>query len=329
MKTTLQDPGSNTEVDTQHQIGRYLRQAIDWFRQSLYEDAFQALANAKRLRAPVENIDYFRAACLLHLGRPIDAREALREELHYFPGNVHAAKLLEELLQKLPDAATIADPEFEELYPRIRPHTMLPEARLYSLFTLAKRACVENRPGHFVECGVARGGTTLMLGLIIEKYSEKGNKRPRHHFAFDSFSGMPDPSIYDTQNGVEAQATGWGAGTCAGSLETVQALCDDAGVGNRVTLVPGFFEDTLAAWTDRIGQISLLHLDADWYTSTLTVLTHFYPLVTPGGLLQFDDYDCWDGCRKAVDEFQLTHTLDFPLQAIEGDNQGVWMQKPG
>lgn len=303
---------------------RLLRTAIDTFKQGNYADAFRYASQAKTLRIPILNIDYLRAASLLHLGKPFDAREALREELHFFPGNESAQQLLDEVLKMSPPSRFSHDDEFLEILSAIRPHTMVPEPRLYSLYTLAKRVCAEDIPGNFVECGVARGGSTAMLGLLIQRYS----KRPRIHFGFDSFEGMPEPTVYDTQNGVAANDTGWGTGTCAGSIEGVQQICDKMGVSDNIQLIKGYFEDTLASKKDEVGPIAFLHLDADWYQSTMTILNEFYDQVVPGGLLQFDDYGCWDGCRKAVDEFQQFNNIQFDLQPVPGDTQGMWTRKP-
>lgn len=319
-QTISGDPQTGTR---QKKVEQLLQNALDTFKEGNFKAAFDAASNAKAFRMPVQNVDYFRAACLLHLGRPFDAREALREELHYFPTNSNASKLLEEVLNVAPDTQKVHDTEFKDIYSVIRPHTMVPEARLYSIFKLAKTICEENIPGNFVECGVARGGTTLMLGLIIQKYS----KQERHHFGFDSFEGMPEPSVHDTQNGIQANDTGWGSGTCSGNMETINQVADQLGVQHHITLVPGYFEDTLASWHDKVANIAFLHLDADWYTSTMTILDTFYESVVPSGYLQFDDYGCWDGCKKAVDEFQATHNVSFELRAIPGDGQGIWMQK--
>ncbi|MEZ4701589.1 MAG: TylF/MycF/NovP-related O-methyltransferase [Rhodothermales bacterium] len=300
-----------------------LRTAIDTFKTGQYQQAFQTATRVKAMRLPLLNVDYLRAACLLHLGKPFDAREALREELHHFPDNANAKVLLDQVLKSVPDVSHIDDAEFKELLALIRPHTMVPEARLYSLYTQAKRICQEDLPGNFVECGVARGGSTALLGLVIQRYS----RRPRHHFAFDTFSGMPEPTVHDTQNGIPADDTGWGTGTCAGSVDGVREICDALGISSYVSLVPGYFEDTLAGARQEVGPIALLHLDADWYSSTMTILNEFYDQVVPGGVMQFDDYGCWEGCQKATDEFQQFNSLSFPLQPVPGDNQGMWMVK--
>ena len=300
-----------------------LQKAIDNYKKGQYDTSFHAANEAKSFRIPILNIDYLRAACLMHLGKPFDAREALREELHYFPGNESAQKLLDEVLKHAPDTHRIEDSEFQELHQLVRPHTMMPEARLYMLYRLAREICTRDLPGNFVECGVARGGSTAMLGLVIKRYSS----RPRHLFSFDSFEGMPEPSEFDTQNGIPADDTGWGTGTCAGSLEGVQHICDSLDISEHVSLIKGYFEDTLAPNKAAIGAISLLHLDADWYSSTKTILNELYDQVIPGGLMQYDDYGCWEGCKKAVDEFQMERDLSFKLQHVPGDQQGMWMQK--
>ena len=318
-ETTTKEP----DIATKQKAEQLLQNAVDTYKQGDFKAAFNTASDVKSLRLPVQNIDYFRAACLLHLGRPYDAREALREELHYFPTNSNASKLLQEVLQVAPDTNKIQDPHFSELYSVIRPHTMVPEARLYSIYNLAKTVCINDIPGNFVECGVARGGTSIMLGMVIKKFS----KRPRRHFGFDTFTGMPEPSVHDTQNGITAHETGWGSGTCSGNMETIKEHARLSGIESYMTLVPGYFEDTLSLWKNEIGPIAFLHLDADWYTSTMTILNNYYDSVVPGGYLQFDDYGCWDGCKKAVDEFQAVHNLTFELRTIPGDHQGIWMQK--
>lgn len=57
---------------------------------------------------------------------------------------------------------------------------------------------------------------------------------------------------------------------------------------------------------DSIKKISILRLDGDWYSSTKVCLEHLYPLVSIGGVVIIDDYDAYDGCKKAVDEYLLS-----------------------
>jgi hypothetical protein len=248
------------------------------------------------------------------------------EELRFFPHNEAAGKLLakvEELTKPLLETS-LGDDEFKELYRTIRPHTMLHEHRLFSLYTLAKRACEEDVPGNFVECGVAAGGGSALLAAVMKRHG----KRERLHFALDTFEGMPDPTAEDIAvGGVAANDTGWGAGTCAAPRESLEAVCDKLGVRDLVRPIKGTFQETLAKHKEEIGEIALLHLDADWYESTRTVLNELYDRIADDGYVQFDDYGGWSGCRKAIDEFQMQRSLSFDLQYIDGT--GVWMAKRG
>ena len=60
-------------------------------------------------------------------------------------------------------------------------------------------------------------------------------------------------------------------------------------------------EDTIPGAAPDV--IALLRLDTDWYESTKHELEHLYDRLSPGGVLIIDDYDYWEGSRKAVDEF--------------------------
>jgi O-methyltransferase len=68
-------------------------------------------------------------------------------------------------------------------------------------------------------------------------------------------------------------------------------------------------------------RVALLRLDTDWYESTRHELAHLYERVTPGGVIIIDDYDYWEGSRKAVDEF-LAET-GHPLLLVPVDSARV------
>lgn len=227
-----------------------------------------------------------------------------------------------QLLNQYPQVGEIQDSEFQQIYRLIKPYTMLSEARLYSLFTLIKKVCIENIPGNFVECGVAAGGSTALVAAVIKRYT----KQPRWVYAFDSFDGMPAPTQEDKSHGILAEMTGWGTGTCAAPEDSVKEVCNKLGVGNLVLLVKGYFQDTLPKMRDQVGMIALLHMDGDWYESTKTILTHLYDRISNDGLVQVDDYGHWEGCRQGLHEFEAQGQLKFNLHQIDGT--GVWFDCP-
>jgi hypothetical protein len=252
----------------------------------------------------------------------VAACEALKEELRYFPDHAEAGELLAKLSGDPPPQPLPDDPEFRELYAAIRPYTMVWPARLWSLWQRAREICASDLPGNFVECGVAAGGTSALLAAAIARHS----KRPRRLFACDTFEGMPAPTEHDRHQGQNAEAAGWGAGTCAAPQDSLNAICTQLGVAHVVQPVRGFFAETLPSHRAEIGAVALLHMDGDWYESTRDILENLFDQVVPGGAIQIDDYGFWEGCRRAVTEFSEKRGAAFDLQPI--DESGVWMTKP-
>ncbi|MDY6937252.1 MAG: TylF/MycF/NovP-related O-methyltransferase [Cyanobacteriota bacterium] len=299
-------------------------QAIRALNENQNEEAFSYLNRAKSFKQPISGLDYLRSIYFLRQNQASSALQALQEELRYFPNHREARTLFDRLVSQFPQLHTpqINDREFQELLQTIRPYTMLGEARLYSLFCLVKRVCLNNIPGNIIECGVAGGGSTALMATVIKRYT----KQPRWLYAFDSFEGMPTPTQEDKHNGVSADATGWGTGTCAASETNVRQLCEKLGVSDIVKTVKGYFQDTLPEMRDMVGTISLLHMDGDWYESTQAILENLYDRVVNDGLIQVDDYGYWEGCRQAVGEFEASRNLKFAIQTI--DDTGVWFVKP-
>lgn len=280
-----------------------------------WADAFARLNDIKA-RARPPSVDYLRALCFLERDEKSAAVEALKEELRYNPWYKPAVTLLEDL--HTPLTTNLGGHEFRELFAAVRPYTMVGEKRIYSLYKLAREVCELDIPGNFVECGVAAGGSSALLAAVIQRHS----KRRRLLYAFDTFEGMPETTHRDVHEGVDAAATGWGKGTCAADVTSLQTICGKLGVGSLVQPIKGLFADTLPSFKEQMGSIALLHMDGDWYTSTRDILEHLFDLVEPRAPIQIDDYGFWQGCREAVDEFAAQRGLIFQLERI--DETGVW-----
>src|SRR5271166_2578243 len=300
---------------------REIEKARELIDRSQSDAAFAILNALKAQRVRVRDTDYLRALCFVARKETLAAIEALKEELRYFPENHEAGKMLADLLTQNSAESQIEDTEFLQILEVIRPYTMVGEGRLHSLFRLAKRVCEEDLPGNFVECGVGAGGSSALLATVIARHS----KRPRKLFAFDTFEGMPEASALDLHAGKAAEETGWGAGTCSAPQVSVRDVSLKLGVEDLVEPIKGLFADTLPAHRARIGQIAFLHLDGDWYHSTREILDDLFDAVSAGAPLQVDDYGYWDGCKRAVGEFQHERGLNFKLNEIDGI--GVWFLK--
>lgn len=161
---------------------------------------------------------------------------------------------------------------------------------------------VRNVEGDVVECGIGQGHSLLQFALLV-----KDEMKGRKLWGFDSFEGFPEPSEED-RSPRNPRKGDWGDT----SVRDVLDLLSDAGLDSQfilsqVTLVRGFFEESLAKY--RGSGIALLHIDVDLYDSYLTVLEQFYPQVVQGGVVLFDEYletlehISFPGAQKAIDEY--------------------------
>jgi len=286
------------------------------------ELAFVLLSKVKASGVRIEGVDLLRAKIRLKQDRRVEAREMLKEELRLFPENTEARMLYS---TESHDMATLRVDgrvdEFADVLRAINPYTMLSKERLDALYKGAKDICESDVSGSFVECGVSAGGSSALLAWVVKKYS----RQPRVVYCFDTFEGMPKPGVDDQHAGIPAQKTGWGHGTCAAPLESLKEAAGKVDAVELIRPIKGLFQHTLPLVKHEIGPIALLHLDGDWYDSTRAILENLYAQTQPGAYLQIDDYGYWDGCRKAVEEFEAKLGEKFDLEVI--DATGVCFRK--
>lgn len=309
-------------VETNATLAPLLSQVKEMLDRGNTRDALSMIIDLKRRNTPTEGLDYLRAVCFAAMDKLGDAREALKEELRYFPNNEDAEKMLASIAMRDNGMRPYhtGDVEFERLCEKIRPYTMVPGPRLWALYTLARTVCERDIAGDFIECGVAAGGTSVLLAYVIKNYS----KQPRTLYSCDTFTGMPKPTDADRHGGVWADDTGWGSGTCAAPEEALMSLAREVGVADVIQPVKGLFQETLPGLKSTVPGFSFIHLDGDWYESTLTILENLYEKVSKGGLLQIDDYGHWEGCKKAVHEFFENKMIPATLRNIDGS--GIWLE---
>ena len=206
--------------------------------------------------------------------------------------------------------------EFARAYRAVRPYTMCGPVRLRALHRAVQYAVASNVPGSLVECGTARGGSAALMGLAAA--GRGGARRPL--WVFDTFDGLPEPSEGDADRAA-GQAY---VGRCRGSVGEVEALFGRLGILSDARLVKGLLEETVAP--SAVGDIAVLHLDCDWFRSVAVCLEHLYDRVSPGGVIQIDDYGHWAGARRAVDEFLAVREIRSPLRVL--DYSGRQLVKP-
>jgi hypothetical protein len=219
-------------------------------------------------------------------------------------------------------------------------NTMVPYARLVTLYQQAVYCEESGVEGSFVECGTWKGGA---VGLMALANLAHGARR-RHLHLFDSFEGIPEPDAsVDGEKAVKEVASVGGKAegkltvvdrfyeTHAGGVGTLEAnrrLLEN-GIGYDASFLhyhKGWFQETLPRDAAGMGGIAILRLDGDWYASTKVCLEHLYDKVVPGGFVVVDDYGYYEGCRKAVNEFRKREGIRAFLHHV--DAAGRYWVKP-
>jgi hypothetical protein len=153
--------------------------------------------------------------------------------------------------------------------------------------------------GLAVEFGVSTGGT---LRIITPT-------RPRGTvFGFDSFAGLP-----------ETWRTGFETGTFA---------VDEVPEVPHAEVVVGEFADTLPGWAaEHPEPLAFVHLDADLYSSTATVLDHIGDRLVDGSIVVFDEYFNYPGWpeheHRAWTEFVERTGTGFTYEAYTRSDEQV------
>jgi hypothetical protein len=212
------------------------------------------------------------------------------------------------------------DKEFMEIYHQVKTFTMTSPERMYSLYKAVAYIVQNNIPGDLVECGVWRGGCSMIMALTLLK---KG-VTDRKIYLYDTYEGMSEPTEADkafwgepakdllsTQDRLDNTSI-W----CYSAIDEVKANLAKTGYPqNNLFFVKGKVEETIPATIP--GSLAILRLDTDWYESTRHELQHLYPLLREKGVLIIDDYGHWEGARKAVDGYFSEHKINLLLNRID------------
>lgn len=159
-------------------------------------------------------------------------------------------------------------------------------------------------PGDMAELGVYRGGSAKVILEAMDAYD------PRRVYLIDTFDGLP-------RDGGDHRK-----GEFSATIEDVRKTLGPSILGpstqyplgiSRVVLLTGVFsmpEMTLDKLTTSI--FSFVHVDADLYESTRDAIAFFWPRMSSGGIMVFDDVD-WPSCpgvNRALEEAGLMGRIE-------------------
>ncbi len=139
-------------------------------------------------------------------------------------------------------------------------------------------------PGHVLEFGVYYGHS---FGHICQQVNDTVH-------GFDSFDGLPEAWQLDRMAPDDHPI-----GTFA--MPNWRNLTWP----KNARIWPGWFSDTIPQWLAEVdGQIGLLHIDSDLYSSARTILFGLNARIVPGTVLVFDEiYRGWDNAGRKYDNW--------------------------
>lgn len=148
--------------------------------------------------------------------------------------------------------------------------TMVGRRKLINIKELCVSVESESVPGHWIECGVWRGGACIYARACLGP--------ERKVYVCDSFCGFPkdEPEQHWTTYSVLNV-----------SLEQVRANFEKFRLNENVVFVPGYFKDTLPTLE---GPFSIIRLDGDSHRNYTDCITSLWPKLSKGGYLIMDDF---------------------------------------
>jgi hypothetical protein len=148
----------------------------------------------------------------------------------------------------------------------------------------------------------------------------------REVFLYDTFEGFTETSSEDFQITDGRSASDLfnidKYYICSASLRDVKDGIEKSGYPSHlINYVVGDVLQTIPKTLPK--SIALLRLDTDYFDSTLHELQHLFPLVSSGGVVIIDDYDHWNGSRKACDEYFKSKNENVLLMRMESGRMFV------
>lgn len=212
------------------------------------------------------------------LGRALAAGKRSDLELLDFARLVSTASYAEDLFATRAAATWLDDPRFVSSYAAGASVSVWGHNIRWRVQTLLKCAVQASRvEGDFVECGVDCGGTALSVLTYLTPDAFAG----REFHLFDTFEGV-QPMQMTTE---EISASKLKQGRYIDAYEQVGRTFDPFPF---VKLVRGMVPDTLSQYTG--SKVAYLHIDMNVSLPECEALRYFWPRLSRGAPVIFDDY---------------------------------------
>jgi O-methyltransferase len=205
----------------------------------------------------------------------------------------------------------IQDATFWAFYDRCKDYSLVHVTGFYNVFQSFHYLAANKLRGNAVECGCFLGGIAMFMGLLRARL----DLADMEIILFDTFEGAPVGSTDVVMGAPFVEPC-----VLPSYRDAVpETIAQVVGSTRGYRFVEGLVEETLGK--TETGDLALLRLDTDYYSSTAVEYDVLYPRLVSGGVLIVDDYGMFQGSRRATDEYLAR--LDQP-PLMNRIDLGVW-----
>lgn len=180
---------------------------------------------------------------------------------------------------------------------------------------------VKDIEGDLVEIGVCRGGSSMCMALS----SLRNSSNLRDIRLLDTYAGMTIPCDLDykpNRKGPLSVLLKWRENQTESHNNWCYGSLDEVKINMARTKYPEqyihYYKSDITKYEGFIPEkIALLRIDVDFYHATLAALQKFYPRLQTGGILIMDDYNAWNGAKKAWVDFCTESGTDWKVEIID------------
>src|ERR1700677_103406 len=131
---------------------------------------------------------------MIEISLPLLAEISKVQEQILLPFFVKLSRLQEQfLLDTGIESAADLDPRFLGIYKRCQDHTLTSFKAMYAIYEAALYVAKAGIAGDFVECGVWKGGSSMIVALALLQLKS----RHRNLYLYDTYQGMPETGGHD------------------------------------------------------------------------------------------------------------------------------------
>lgn len=195
------------------------------------------------------------------------------------------------------------------LVPKIRQRNLsyLSDKRFIQLISSVQYINENKIKGIFIEAGCALGGSLI----IIAGYADN-----RDIHEYDTFAMIPPPSnkdpkeVHDRYEEIKSgnsqgingeEYYGYRNNLLDFVKKQIEEILNIKSL-DKIQFYKGLLQETMLI----NEQVSFAHIDVDWYEPVKFCLETIWPKLALNGIMLFDDYFDWGGCKMAVDEYFST-----------------------